>query len=152
MQKGAMAGQVRGQEYGEQADIAKARDAISRFNVQQQADVAARNVAAQRQAQMYNAAESQRIAEANVASRNASQQYQNQLSQQQFANQLARTQGATGMQTNVSNVLGQEAAGTRQMYGGIAQGAGQLGAAYISSQPRSRYQKPEDDEDINATE
>jgi hypothetical protein len=149
MQRGALSGQMRGQDFSEQERIAAAKDAVARFNAGQSADVGARNIAAQRQAQMYNTAEAQRIADANVATRNASQQAQNALAQQQFNNQLARTSGATGMQTNVSNVLGQEAAGTRQMYAGIGQGAGQLGAAYIGSQGRTK-KTAEDEEDINA--
>lgn len=66
-QKGALAERLRGQEYGEKSEAAKAADAIARFNVEQERATREGNI----QRQMAAAAERQRIGEANIEAQRA---------------------------------------------------------------------------------
>ena len=54
MQSGNLAGNIRGQEFGEKSDVAQAQDAVSRFNTGLRADQQAANTAALNEAQRYN--------------------------------------------------------------------------------------------------
>jgi len=109
-QAGTLGGQLRTQEFGEQSDVAKAKDAIARFNqdASQQAQMA--NVSARNKAQELNLSERQRIADKNTELRNAEQQANKNLAQIQYDNEMKKL-GA------VSGALGQQA----QMYGQQAQ-------------------------------
>jgi hypothetical protein len=106
-QAGALGGNIRQQDYGEQSNLAQARDAIAQFNTQQAAATQARNIAARNAAQSTNLQDKQRIADANVATRNAQQQYNRQLPQQTFNNQMqlgtAKANSAIGQGTNLQN-------------------------------------------------
>lgn len=135
MQQGQMAGNVRTQEFSEEAQKAQAADAIAKFNAQMRSATEARNIAARNQAQLGNLTEAQRIADYNskVAAQNAAAE--NALRQQAFENQYRRTAGATGTPLQGQVDLAKEA-GIRSanMYSGLAQGIGQAGSSYASAQ------------------
>jgi hypothetical protein len=107
---------VRGQDYGQQADAARSRDIISRFNV----DVS-------NQAQAQNLANKQRIAENQVALQNQQQMFNQQLPQQQFSNEIAKAGGvAQGAQAQGQNMM---QVGAGQQQGAANTTAGILGTA-----------------------
>src|SRR5690606_10901263 len=81
-QAGNLATGMRSQSFGEQSDIARARDLINQFNVQNQQNVHQRNVANTNQANLRNLQERQRLSEAGTAIKNAQQQYNKELQQQ----------------------------------------------------------------------
>lgn len=123
MRSGQLGGEMGRQEFGQAADVARARDLINQFNVRNVQDVASRNVGARNQAGQLQAQTAQGIANQNVAARNEAQQRNLGLAQQNFANQMAR-------QGIVSTALGgqaqraqQQADSERQFLGGII-GAG----------------------------
>lgn len=92
-QSANLAGNIRGQEYGEQSALAKSRDLINQFNVENQQRTSQSNVGLRNQAQAQNLNERQRIADANVATRNAQQQQQKSLLQQDYLNRMAKATG-----------------------------------------------------------
>lgn len=149
MQSGALAGQIRGQEFGEQAQKAAAADAIAQFNAQQRAAIEAANVGARNTAGMRSQDIALRQAENQQAALRAAQQqelarqqyinsmrqqgYQNQVGQQQYGNQLSSQAyqdalskasgiaGAYGGAAGVQSQLGQQEA---QRWTGLGSGIG----------------------------
>ena len=92
-QSASLAGNIRGQEYGEQSALAKSRDLINQFNTENQQRTSQSNVGLRNQAQAQNLSERQRIADANVGTRNTQQQQQKSLIQQDYLNRMARATG-----------------------------------------------------------
>lgn len=134
-QQGAMAGQLRGQEFGEQSDIARARDIVNQFNVQQQQGLQSRNVAAQNQAALRNLSERQRIAEQQAAIQNYQQEQNKALEQQRFQNEMALASGRAGQYTGAAQDAQQRAAQSAQMWAGMGQGIGSglMGAGMLGA-------------------
>lgn len=127
IQGGQMAGDVRGQDFDQQAQVAGAQDAISKFNAQNQQQVNMYNTGARNDAQAQNLANKQEIANQNVGTRNTQQQYNKNLIQQNFDNEIKKRSGQAGIaQTNAANA-GQssqnQANANNQLIGGLI-GAG----------------------------
>jgi hypothetical protein len=68
---GELGGNIRGQEFGEQATIAGKRDAIDQFNLENRRDIAARNIAARNQAAERDLGIQQSLEAQRAANRNA---------------------------------------------------------------------------------
>lgn len=121
MQSGQLAGQVRGQDFSEQSQIASARDAINRFNVQNQQGVMGQNVGERNRAQQMNLAARQGVADAGVNIRNQEQMHNKNLQQQDFGNRmsLADSKAAiySGQAKNATEAAKNTAAGWGQMGG-----------------------------------
>lgn len=111
--QGGMAGNMRGQEFGEQAQQATAQDTINRFNAgnmnqmnqfnsQQQMAADRFSADAANQANLYNVSGRQSQADRNVDVGNQQQQYNQNLQQQTFQNQ-------TGLAGGKAGVYGQQA-------------------------------------------
>jgi len=140
---GNMAGQVRGQEFGEQSDIARAKDIINQFNTQNSIATQQRNVQSQNQAQQQNLRERQRIADANVGTQNQQQRYNKELQQTRFQNEMDMANARANALTGQAQQAGQQAAQQGQMWSQFAQGLGTLGAAAMK--------KPTNQQTSNAT-
>lgn len=141
-QQGTLAGQIRGQEFGEQSDVARARDAIDQFNTVNRMNVQQRNIAAQNAAQQANLAARQAQADQAAALRNQQEMYNRQLQQQQFQNQMQRASGLAGQyQAQAQNAM---AAGNQQaqQIGAIGGAIGNIAGAFgnMSSQPTQTAQ------------
>lgn len=133
-QLGNMSTSMRSQDYGEQAQLAQAKDAIARYNAQNAQSVNARRTQANNAAQQYNLGNAQRIADQNVALRNQQQQYNNNLIQQNFQNQMQRASGMAGQyQANAANYQ-QQAGNTAAGWGQVGQGLGSAYANYSNNQ------------------
>lgn len=113
------------QQYGQQADLAKSRDAIAQFNTQ----VAARDTAAKQQ---------QARDVADIANRQ--EMHNKALIQQQFQNQISKASGVSGALGNqaqgymqrgaaTAQASANRAAGSRQLLLGGISAAGQIGSA-----------------------
>lgn len=122
---GALGGQIRGQDYGEQTDLARARDAIAQFNAQQRAGVQAANIGQLNEAQMRNLMEKQRISEAGVQTRNMQQQYNKNLQQQDFQNRMSLAQAKANAQLGAAGNYQQQAQQTAGMWSGVGSGLSQ---------------------------
>ena len=94
---GQLGGNIRGQEFGEASDVARAKDVINQFNVLARQQQQQRNIAEQRAAQQQNLQERQRIAEQRTQLRNLQQERNKALIQQQFENRLGRAAPAAQM-------------------------------------------------------
>lgn len=116
-QLGQLGGQMRGQEFGEQAQIAAAQDAINQFNTQNRQQTNMANVGARNQAQQFNLGEKQRIADSNVGTRNQQQQYNKQLIQQDFDNKYKKAGGVANAYQNQAGVAAQSQANQNALIG-----------------------------------
>lgn len=107
MDRGQLGGMMRQQEYGMQADRARAQDAINMFN------------AGQRQQAEQNR---QQTSNMNTDLMNQQRMQQNQIAQQQYQNELAKQQGISGVQMARNSNRGDGgAAATGAITSGIAQ-------------------------------
>lgn len=126
MQSGQLGGQIGQQEFGQQAQIAQAKDAIARFNAQNLQNVAQQNVQSRNVAQQQNLQARQAISGQNVGLQNQAQMYNLGLPQQQYQNQLARATGqAQGIQ-NQAQLAQQQQQMQNQFLGGLLQTGAQL--------------------------
>lgn len=127
MNLGNLGGQIQGQQFGEQAQIANAKDAINQFNLNNSRSTQAANLSAQQQ-----------VANAAAATNNAQQQYNSGLVQQNYQNQMGKAQAIGNALSGASqtDLLGgsqaltaaqNQANGLTSMYGGIGQGISAIG-------------------------
>lgn len=140
-QGGQLGGQIRGQDFAEQSDIAKAKDAIAAFNAQQSAGAQQRNVAALNAAQAANLGEKQRVADTNVSQSNAQQQYNKQLEQQKFGNQMALAGARSNALTGQAQQYQNQADSTAGMWSSIGSGVGQAGLGYLGYSDNKKQQE-----------
>lgn len=123
MQSGELGGQMQSQDFQQQQAKAQAADAIARFNAQNQQNVMSNNVNAKNQAQGYNVGQQNSIAGQNTQALNQAKLRNLDLAQQQYENELKKRGLVTGAQQGLANSYQQEAAGNRQIIGGLL-GAG----------------------------
>lgn len=123
-QQSNMAGNLRTQDYSEQARLADARDAIARFNAQNAQQVEGSNVGTRNQAQAANLQNAQAISKANTDLRNQQQTHNKGLLQQQFANQMRKAGQVAGQYSNQADENDKAASRTAAMYATIGQGIG----------------------------
>lgn len=115
---------IRGQEYGEQSDLARARDTINQFNVANQQGLAGRNVERGNTGQQMNLQNRQNLMNANTGLSNQEQAANKALLQQQFQNQMNLATSRSNALTGNATALEKTAADTAGMWGQIGQGAG----------------------------
>ena len=125
MQSGQLGGQIQGQDFSQQAQKAQAADAISRFNAQNQQGVMSSNVAAKNAAQQSNAAMQNQVAGQNADLRNQAQLRNLGLTQQQFDNEMKKRGLVAGAQQGLADSYTNQAAGNRQLVGGLIQSGAQ---------------------------
>lgn len=118
---GDLATKGRGQDFQEQSARASANDAINRFNTQNLMSVNHNNVGIANDAQARNLAERQRIADANVNTSNKEQQYNKELLQQQYDNQIKMANAKNGIYGNQSAVEGQRGKAAGDLWSSMGQ-------------------------------
>lgn len=123
MQSGQLGGQMQAQDFSQQAQKAQAKDAISRFNAQNQQQVISNNVNAKNNAQTWNANTAQNTANQNVGVGNEAKQYNLGLAQQNFNNQMAKATGVANQYNNIANAKDRDRAEDKGFVGGLI-GAG----------------------------
>jgi hypothetical protein len=125
-QGGQMAGNMQQQDFGQQAQIAQARDAISRFNTGNMNQNNQFNAGQAQQANMYNNQGAQTVSNGNVANRNQATQQNHGNAQQNFENQrsvIDGQAGAMGAQAKQYAQVGQQKEETkRDAWGNIIKG------------------------------
>ena len=130
-QSGGLAGQIGAQQFGQQAEIARAKDYINQFNTQNSQNVQNTNVQNANQAALRNLQNQQNLMNQNTQLSNQQQQYNKQLQQQQFNNQMALASGRAGQYQGIANTQNNYAGNTANMWAGIGQGVDTgAGAAY----------------------
>lgn len=143
-QTGSMASNLRSQDFGEQEKIARARDAISQFNVQNQQQLQGRNVSEQNRAQLANLQAKQAMADANRQMRNQEQQYNKQLLQQRYQNELSKVGGQAGAAQGVGQAQAGINNANAQMWSGIGSTIGNVATAYGMAQANKAQQNNND--------
>lgn len=133
IQGGTQAGNIRAQDFGEQAQIAGAEDAISKFNAQAQQQVNMANTAAHNNAQQLNLQTKQNIANTNADLANKQQQYNKQLNQTDFDNKMKRAGGLTGVSAQNAAMQNAADAADKQSTNQLI-GAGLTAAAMFSDE------------------
>lgn len=140
-QAGSMAGQLRGQEFGEKQTTASAADAIAQFNLANRMGVSGRNIDRANQAQAGNLAQKQRLVDIRAGNTNQAEIHNKGLIQQDFQNKLQIEGIRGGVATNQANLAMQtganQVANTSGMWGGISDVFSGAGKAYLD------YTKPE---------
>lgn len=132
-QTGSMAGSLRGQDFEEQERIARAKDAINQFNVQNQQQLQGRNISEQNRAQLANLQARQAMANANMQLRNQDQMFNKGLLQQDYQNRLQKLGGQTGAQTQIGNAQAGMHGANAQMWSGIGSSLGNVATAFGSA-------------------
>ncbi len=129
---GNLGGQIGQQQFGQQAQVASANDAISRFNTQNSQDVSNLNTANRNATQAANLAEKQRIADANAATRNQQQEYNKQLAQQDFENRYKKAGGVANAYQAQTQQFNNAGAANKQLVGTLI-GAGATAASGVEA-------------------
>lgn len=106
-QQGQLATTIGGQQFQQDASKAGAKDAIAQFNAQNQQQVGLTNTAANNDAAAKNLAAKQSIADSNTATRNQQQQYNKNLIQNNFENELKKRGGSTQVAQANAQAAGQ---------------------------------------------
>jgi hypothetical protein len=141
IQGGSLAGNIQNQSFNQQAQVANANDAISKFNAANKQNQINTNVAANNAAQASNLANKQDIANQNVGIKNTQQQYNKNLLQQNFQNELAKRGGQAGLAGQNAQIQGQnnatQAAANNAL---ISTGAGVAtgGLGYLAAQEAAK--------------
>ena len=107
-QAGQLAGSIRSQEYGEQANIAQAQQMLEQFNVQNTQAQLAERARAQNAAREANLRARQDLMNQNVGLSNQEAMQRNQMAQQQFNNQMAIASGRAGQYQAGAQMIGQQ--------------------------------------------
>lgn len=124
---GALAGDIQGRQFGQQAQIKGAQDIINRMNTEAMQGVQQRNVGYKNYGQEFNLNNAQNIANQNVALSNQQQMYNKSLPQQQFQNQLSLAQSKGNVRAGQANQTLQGGAQQAATIAGMGAGLGQIG-------------------------
>ena len=138
LQGGNLAGQIRGQEFGEQAQIKTAGDAIDKFNALNRIGIQERNVNRGNLAEQLNLGEKSRIADANAQLRNQQQMYNKQLGQQEFENRAKIAAGASGQYGKMASDDTASAQAARNRWADIGGGLGSTLATELSDDKKKK--------------
>ena len=128
---GSMGTQMRGQEFGEQSNVARAKDEISRFNLANRAAAQQRNIDRQNMAQAQNLSAKQAQENLRASLANQQEMHNKGLLQQQFQNEIQRAGGVAQGYQGVGQAQQQTAANKAAMVGSILGGASEVGGAAI---------------------
>lgn len=124
-QAGALGSQIRGQDYQQSADAARANDYINMFNAQNSQNVNNQNTGIQNNAQLFNLQNKQGIMNSNVGVNNQQEIHNKGLYQTVYGDQMQKARAVAGQDNSNSDYYGRQAAQTRGMYSGIGSAAGQ---------------------------
>lgn len=145
MNQGALSSQIGSQQFSQDAQRAQAADAIAKFNAANQQSNSQYNTSALNQAQAANLAAKQSIANANAATSNQQQQYNKELIQKQFDNDIKKRSGQAGIATTNAQAQGAnsqaEANANNALIGaGIGAAAGPVGSYFGSklTEPKAK--------------
>lgn len=132
MEQGNLSGQIANQEFGQKAQVAGAQDAIAKFNAQNQQGINLANTQAHNSAQEANLASKQNISNQNVGLNNQQQEYNKNLIQQNYENELKKRSGQAGIAQGNAAAAGQnsqnQANANNQMISTVIGAGATLGA------------------------
>ena len=126
---GQLAGSMRSQEYGEQADLAKAKQMIDQFNTQNKQAQLSERARQQNIANQSNLSNAQRIMDANIDLANQEERYRKSIAQQNYQNELGLASAKAGSHYKMADMLGQQSNAGLQATAGLA-GSLAMASAY----------------------
>jgi len=129
-QQGNLAGQMRGQQFGEQADIARARDEINRFNTQNRQNVSNVNTSERNRAAQMNLEQRQQLENSRAGLANQQEMHNKGLQQTLFANRRGLTNDQSAARQGVADAQAAQANARAAQIQGVAQGVGTMFGAY----------------------
>jgi len=129
---GSMSGQMRGQEFGEQAQQASAADILKQFSAQQQQGVQQRNVGSQNVAAQQKAQMEQQIENQRAAARQQEEIRNKGLVGDQFQKEMQKAGAASSALTGAAQQAQAGGAAQAQNTLGMWQGLGQAGMGAAS--------------------
>lgn len=144
MSAGELSGNMRGQEFDEQARVNAAQDVINAFNTKNRQAVSGSNVDRINTAKQYNLDNKQRVMDNNTELSNKEQINNKNLLQQQFDNNMSKATAMASARSGQATAHNNAADRTGAMWTGIGQGIGQLGTAYQQSQRADEQAAKED--------
>jgi len=121
--QGDLAGQMRGQQFGEQSDIARARDQINEFNLRNRQGTMNSNVAERNRAQQANLAAKQAIEDGRAANANKQNMYNTSLIRQRYQDEMQHTGAQHGMNIQAADAAAQGHLANAAMYQGLGSSA-----------------------------
>jgi hypothetical protein len=121
-----MASGLRSQDYGEQTDLAKARDIINQFNTQNSQSVNSRNTGSRNSAQQMNLQNNQNLGNMNTELANKQQISNKSLQQQKFENEKSLAAARAGLYQNEAAAKTAQAGQTAGMWAGGGQAIGNV--------------------------
>lgn len=122
MQQAQMSSNIRGQDYSQASDQARAKDLINQFNAQSRTNANATNLA-----------NKQQIENTRAANANTQETYNKGLIQQNFQNQMAKATGQNAATGNLAASLAQQ--GQAKAQGAANQVSGLIGAGLAVANP-----------------
>ncbi len=143
---GALAGNMRDQDYKQQSDVARAKDEINNFNSRMLSSTKQRNVDRTNDAQKFNVNREQEIANANVDLGNKEETYNKELVQKKFDNDAKVASGKANAHTGQANTYNAAADRTANMWSGITSGVGKIGGAVYDKAYDAEHEDDEDEE------
>lgn len=125
MASGASAGaNLQGQQNTQANTVAQAQNAMQQFNAANQQNASANNAGFQQQANMQNTQNANQTSAANTGLANQRTQYNAQVPQQVFQNQMQKATGIANQQNNASNLAQQQGQQNAGLYSGLLGTAG----------------------------
>lgn len=118
-QGGALGGQLQGQQNAQANTISGAANAMQQFNAANQQQNSQFNAANQMAANTANAANKQQVSNNNTGLSNARTQYNANLPQQVYNNQMQKASGQAGAATNIGNMQQAQGGQTAGIIGGL---------------------------------
>lgn len=131
-QQGGMAGSMRSQEFGEQSQVAQAKDVINQFNTNQRTGAASRNTAATNQARQYNLDRSQGVSDQRAGIRREQEQQRVNATQQDYDNRYGRAQDQANIMAGNAAQSERDAARRAQLGADVGTTVGNMVGSYMS--------------------
>jgi len=122
-------GSLRNQDFGEQSQVAQAKDAVARWNAQNAQNVEGSNVAARNNAALRNLETQQNLANQNVGVRNQAKQNQVNAQKDLFNMNYMKATGQNAISGQQAGNAARQAANTNAGIGQIGQGLVQMASS-----------------------
>lgn len=126
-QQGGVANALQGQQNAQANQVAAAANAMQQFNAQNQQQNSQFNAANTQEANRMNAANRQQVSNNNTGLANARTQYNANLPQQNFQNEMSKAQGMAGAAQQIGNLYNQQGQQNAGIWGGLIN----LGTSFI---------------------
>lgn len=126
MNEGNLATSMRGENYNEAADKAKAENAIREWNAGTQTNTSEANAGREQQATGYNVGTAQDVSNMNVGNANKRTEYNANIPQQTFNNAITKAGGQAGVSQNQAKQATDEGNQQMGLYGAIIGAGGNL--------------------------